>query len=427
MYRRLGLIGILLVLSVALGTTNRVGAGADRQHLRESRRRTGQRRAWRDRHAHQPGAAAAAHRRHRFGGRAPVPRARSGHVHRVHHAAGLPDDQPRERRRPAEPDDVDRPDAEGRRGVGGDHRQGRDARRRHEERHASTSTSTRCCSTPRRAARTSGTSSNTRSRASCSTRRTSAATRPACSAASRRAARRTRRTCSCVNGVNVGDPAAIGFSMNYYEPSTFENIQVTTGAQDISMGTSGTLINMVTRSGTNRFGGQTLAHLSGQADAVGQRRRDAEAERVPAGGAGASTSSRTSTSRPAARSSRTSCSTSARQRPADARQRAGLSRRCRRRRFRRSLSGNTQDTTDIYEHLRQADLRAERGRTGSRATATTSGTTSRTAARAPPSRSTRTPKEYDTFVIIAGVWNTVVTGPARSATRRSPTATRTSR
>ncbi|MEO6222798.1 MAG: TonB-dependent receptor, partial [Vicinamibacterales bacterium] len=59
-----------------------------------------------------------------------------------------------------------------------------------------------------------------------------------------------------VNGVNVGDPAAIGFSMNYYEPATFENVQVTTGAQDISMGTSGTLINMVTRGGTNRFGGE---------------------------------------------------------------------------------------------------------------------------------------------------------------------------
>jgi len=67
-----------------------------------------------------------------------------------------------------------------------------------------------------------------------------------------------------VNGVNVGDPAAIGFSMNYYEPSTFENVQVTTGAQDISMGTSGTLINMVTRSGTNRFGGQALFTYQGR-------------------------------------------------------------------------------------------------------------------------------------------------------------------
>lgn len=67
-----------------------------------------------------------------------------------------------------------------------------------------------------------------------------------------------------VNGVNVGDPAAIGASMNYYEPSTFENISVVTGAQDISMGTSGTQINMVTRSGTNRFGGQTLGTYQGK-------------------------------------------------------------------------------------------------------------------------------------------------------------------
>jgi hypothetical protein len=67
-----------------------------------------------------------------------------------------------------------------------------------------------------------------------------------------------------LNGVNVGDPAAIGFSMNYYEPSTFENIQVTTGAQDISMGTSGTLINMVTRSGTNAFQGRTLFTYQGE-------------------------------------------------------------------------------------------------------------------------------------------------------------------
>ncbi len=67
-----------------------------------------------------------------------------------------------------------------------------------------------------------------------------------------------------VNGVNVGDPASIGASMNYYESNTFENLQVTTGAQDISMGTSGTMINMVTRSGTNRFSGQTLGTYQGK-------------------------------------------------------------------------------------------------------------------------------------------------------------------
>jgi carboxypeptidase family protein/TonB-dependent receptor-like protein len=58
-----------------------------------------------------------------------------------------------------------------------------------------------------------------------------------------------------LNGANVGDPAAIGFSMNYYDPTSFQNIQVTTGAQDISLGTSGVSINMVTKSGTNVFSG----------------------------------------------------------------------------------------------------------------------------------------------------------------------------
>src|SRR6185503_19398828 len=56
-----------------------------------------------------------------------------------------------------------------------------------------------------------------------------------------------------LNGVNVNDPAAQGFSMNYYIPSAFENIQVSTGAQDIAVGTGGVLINMVTKSGTNTF------------------------------------------------------------------------------------------------------------------------------------------------------------------------------
>jgi hypothetical protein len=67
-----------------------------------------------------------------------------------------------------------------------------------------------------------------------------------------------------LNGVNVGDPAAIGFSMNYYDPSSFENILVSSGAQDISVGTSGVVINMVTKSGTNRFNGQVLQTYQGE-------------------------------------------------------------------------------------------------------------------------------------------------------------------
>src|SRR3982750_1544921 len=66
-----------------------------------------------------------------------------------------------------------------------------------------------------------------------------------------------------LNGVNVNDPAAQGFSMNYYIPSAFENIQVSTGAQDISVGTGGVFINMVTKSGTNQFKGQALQTYQG--------------------------------------------------------------------------------------------------------------------------------------------------------------------
>jgi hypothetical protein len=61
-----------------------------------------------------------------------------------------------------------------------------------------------------------------------------------------------------LNGVNVGDPAAIGFAGYYYDPSSFEDIQVSSGANDITVPTGGVFINMVTKSGTNRFGSQTL-------------------------------------------------------------------------------------------------------------------------------------------------------------------------
>ncbi len=67
-----------------------------------------------------------------------------------------------------------------------------------------------------------------------------------------------------LNGVNVGDPAALGFSMNYYDPSAFENIQVSSGAQDISVGTPGVFVNMVTKSGTNRFAGKSLETYQGK-------------------------------------------------------------------------------------------------------------------------------------------------------------------
>jgi Carboxypeptidase regulatory-like domain/TonB-dependent Receptor Plug Domain len=61
-----------------------------------------------------------------------------------------------------------------------------------------------------------------------------------------------------LNGVNVNDPSAQGYSMNYYIPSAFQNVEVSSSAEDIAVGTGGVFINMVTKSGTNVFAGQGL-------------------------------------------------------------------------------------------------------------------------------------------------------------------------
>jgi Carboxypeptidase regulatory-like domain/TonB-dependent Receptor Plug Domain len=66
-----------------------------------------------------------------------------------------------------------------------------------------------------------------------------------------------------LNGVNVNDPAAQGFSMNYYVPQALDNIQVSTAADDISIGTAGVFINMVTKSGSNRYGGSFFGTCQG--------------------------------------------------------------------------------------------------------------------------------------------------------------------
>ena len=67
-----------------------------------------------------------------------------------------------------------------------------------------------------------------------------------------------------LNGVNVGDPAAIGYAGYYYDPSSFEDIQVSSGAQDISVPSGGVFINMVTKAGTNSFSGSSLFTYQGK-------------------------------------------------------------------------------------------------------------------------------------------------------------------
>ena len=52
---------------------------------------------------------------------------------------------------------------------------------------------------------------------------------------------------SFLNGVNVGDPAAIGAAGFYYDFDAFDDIQVSTGAHDITVPTSGVFLNMITK------------------------------------------------------------------------------------------------------------------------------------------------------------------------------------
>ena len=67
---------------------------------------------------------------------------------------------------------------------------------------------------------------------------------------------------SYLNGINVGDPAAIGAAGFYYDFDAFEDIQVSTGAHDISVPTGGVFLNMVTKSGGDNWRGRvTLAWL----------------------------------------------------------------------------------------------------------------------------------------------------------------------
>lgn len=68
-----------------------------------------------------------------------------------------------------------------------------------------------------------------------------------------------------LNGINVGDPAAIGAAGYYYDYDAFEEIQVSTGAHDITVPTSGVFLNMVTRSGGDRWAGRSTFTWLGRA------------------------------------------------------------------------------------------------------------------------------------------------------------------
>jgi len=68
-----------------------------------------------------------------------------------------------------------------------------------------------------------------------------------------------------VNGINVTDPNAIGFAGFYYDYDANEQIQISTGAHDISAPSSGLVINMVTKTGGDRWAGKVSYFWQGNA------------------------------------------------------------------------------------------------------------------------------------------------------------------
>src|SRR5687767_2030556 len=69
---------------------------------------------------------------------------------------------------------------------------------------------------------------------------------------------------SYLNGINVGDPAAIGAAGFYYDFDAFDDIQVSTGAHDITVPTSGVFLNMITKTGGNTWNGSGTFTWTGE-------------------------------------------------------------------------------------------------------------------------------------------------------------------
>src|SRR5438874_1853577 len=83
---------------------------------------------------------------------------------------------------------------------------------------------------------------------------------------------------SFLNGINVGDPAAIGAAGFYYDFDAFDDIQVSTGAHDITVPTSGVFLNMITETGGNRWAGSTTFTWTGDS-LQGRNDHDANLQR----------------------------------------------------------------------------------------------------------------------------------------------------
>lgn len=68
-----------------------------------------------------------------------------------------------------------------------------------------------------------------------------------------------------LNGVNITSPSAPGATNLYYDYDAFEEIQISTGAHDISVPSAGVFLNMVNKTGTDRFSGKAAVFWQGDA------------------------------------------------------------------------------------------------------------------------------------------------------------------
>jgi len=57
------------------------------------------------------------------------------------------------------------------------------------------------------------------------------------------------------DGVNAGDPVALGATPTYYDFDAFQEIQIASGGNDASIGTSGVVVNIVTKRAGNKWEG----------------------------------------------------------------------------------------------------------------------------------------------------------------------------
>src|SRR4029077_2381466 len=68
---------------------------------------------------------------------------------------------------------------------------------------------------------------------------------------------------SFLNGINVGDPAAIGAGGFYYAFDAVHHMHVSPRAHDITVPTSGVFLNMITKTGGNKWTGSSTVTWTG--------------------------------------------------------------------------------------------------------------------------------------------------------------------